>query len=420
MADADTRHCGGDRDWPGHARDWPGGARAARSRRAGTGVHAMKRDGDRDQEIAWRLTNSPAVVMEARDLIEWTGGGTDACLLARRGLEFQLGSGPDSIGEWAWRQAARESRLAGLLEQADTLGKIADTSAVLAAASTEWRGRYVARPATASERTDAALLASGRVRLQGRGPERGVDGAVYAPATVTGLGGASSPVVVVTTHAGTREVVAGFEHGYQRAAWLRDRVTGVTSASPGSLSPVSLGSCLDGHASRTALEEQVLASHLLGGGTGAEPGGQFAPRAFTTYARSEIYLAWRTVMSRSGGPGASPGDGAAPEAAVREELSRRLLRAPGWAAPHVGWPHGQLALAYLDRLAATPVTAEQGKAAARALLLADTVAAQLAGSGLPGASRAMRQEPRRGGLAEARFEIPRQRGPGDPGIAPSL
>ena len=121
--------------------------------------------------------------------------------------------------------------------------------------------------------------------------------------------------------------------------------------------------------------------------TGGDPG-QFATRAFTTYARSECYLAWHAV-ARDG----APGEGRVVAGAVRAELARRLLRAPGWAAGYVGWPFGELALAYAGRLAATPVSDVQGKAAARELIREDRQAAEIASRAWPASSRTVRLVP---------------------------
>lgn len=123
--------------------------------------------------------------------------------------------------------------------------------------------------------------------------------------------------------------------------------------------------CVTGPACRTRHEERVLAwllqdENITHPGTPALP-----PGTFTTHSRDEIYQAWRAAAEAGGtAPGA---------ARVRHELTRRMLRAPSWAASFAGRPFGQTCLAYLDRLTITPVTRGQGEEAANELARADTV-----------------------------------------------
>ena len=363
-----------------------------------------------------RLIRAPGIGGEARELIRHAGGGTDSCLRARRIVEYELNAGPDGIGEWVFREAAAVLRAADRAAESEALAGIADTSGLLAAVSREWHGRYLGRPLTVAERVDAGLVHSECVRLGGRHPRPGDDGALYAPGSITGPGGGPHPVAVVFTHAGTAEVVTGFRHEHEQAAWLSSR--GLDTLNPAA-EPLAMA--LDGPWCRTVREELVLAwllrgGHPASGEQGCDPG-QLAARAFTTYARSECYLAWRAV-ARDGEQGA---DGAV-AGAVRAELARRLLRAPGWAAEYVGWPFGELALAYAGRLAATPVSDVQGKTAARELIREDKQAAEIASRASPASSRAVRLVPRPHPGQTGRVRLPWQRrldGPA-PGCAPRM
>ena len=60
---------------------------------------------------------------------------------------------------------------------------------------------------------------------------------------------------------------------------------------------------------------------------------------------------------------------------IAEAFGRRLLRAPGTAAEDIGWPGATRAMAYLQRLAATPVTEAQARSSAEAIAQADAAAA---------------------------------------------
>jgi hypothetical protein len=116
-------------------------------------------------------------------------------------------------------------------------------------------------------------------------------------------------------------------------------------------------------------------------------------RTFRSHARAEIWLAWREAGRRSQEPDLSE---------VREALFRRMLRAPGWAARYVGWPVGQLAGAYLDRLAATRVTLAGAQHAARQITL-DNAGTIPAGQGRrAGPRRAAVQERSQGTIAAPR------------------
>jgi hypothetical protein len=87
-----------------------------------------------------------------------------------------------------------------------------------------------------------------------------------------------------------------------------------------------------------------------------------APGSMTTHLRAEALAAWQRLAADGGGP---------PLDIVATRYARSLLRAPSWAAGDIGWPGATRALAYLDRLAATPVTEPQARAAAAFLATAD-------------------------------------------------
>jgi hypothetical protein len=145
-------------------------------------------------------------------------------------------------------------------------------------------------------------------------------------------------------------VVTGFADAGARDDWIEDRA-------PGRTGPLAI--CDTGPWCRAVLEERVLAWLLSNGGGSGEG---WRPQTFTTYSRSEIFLAWRAASGNSRYRGS---------ASVEAELRSRLLRAPAWAAPDIGWPYGQDAVAYLHRLAATPVTLAQAQAAALELVRMD-------------------------------------------------
>lgn len=315
-----------------------------------------------DSHFTKRLGSDPALVALAATSIDGAYGETNGRLFARRYLETELGAGPDGIGEWAYREAAGVLRSRGHAAEAQALAAIADTSGLLAESAARWAGRYAARPVTAAEREGLRLIEEHAVRpvtdpdvVQGGG--LGADGARYTPAAATAPGGAPVPAVIITTHAGTAEVVTGFGPGFSRDDWLADRLDLALSPAAAVASPgLPLRSSAEGPACRTAREERALA-WLLTGCPGSLRTRQLGERSFTSCTRAEIYLAWRDLRARAAVP---PG-----AAAVREELACRLLRAPGWAATFTGWPYGHLALAYFDRLAATPVSDLQGRAACR-------------------------------------------------------
>jgi hypothetical protein len=369
-----------------------------------------------DRQRGRRLMPRPAdflpAAAEALRIIAERGDDTDAWLLARRAAEYELRAGPDGgLTGQVYRDAAAALREFGHEAEAAGLEAIAATSTHLDQASLSWRARYEGRPMTTAEQADFELLENGSIQPYQPNKTAGTDGAFYSAANRVEPSAAASPVVIVTTPAATLEIITGFRDENQQTAWLADRTA---PGSTGPDQPAPLASCLSGPACRTAREEQVLARLVQHG----DPGGELTTRlltwTFCTYARSETYLAWCT----------SAGDTARPETAqIRTELARRLLRAPGWAADYVGWPFGQRALAYFDRLAATPVTRDQATAAARELVREDTEAMKLASHRTP--LPWTRQAPRRPERSAAPPAAPRppqlQRPSGHaPGITPRM
>jgi hypothetical protein len=253
-----------------------------------------------------------------------------------------------------YRDASWELRDAGDEAAAGAVTGIAAAVRELGSFRSDWERRYEARPRTRAQREADGMLASCRVRRADAAGLGGIDGALY---TRAGFRLYSStvvePVVVVTTLAGTTEVVTGFRGQRERDAWLADRSPGRDGA---------LVSALDGPSCRAAREELVLARLLRH----QRPGVVLdwpRPETFTTYSRSEIFQAWHDAP-----PGAT-----APQ--VAGQLDRRLLRAPSWGDCDVGAPGARTAPAYLHRLAATPVTEARAAAALHDLAVEDATPA---------------------------------------------
>jgi hypothetical protein len=123
-----------------------------------------------------------------------------------------------------------------------------------------------------------------------------------------------------------------------------------------------------------------------------------APATFTTHLRAELFTALRWVTAAGGTPGYS---------VIAEAYGRRLLRAPAAVAADIGWPDATRAMAYLHRLATTPVTGAQAEAAATLLATADATAASQARQQLTAAAPAARHAP-------AVPPVPGERGPLQP------
>ena len=307
-----------------------------------------------------RLLDDPGLIDAVA--AELTSGGHDmaACLRARWMLHEALGLNPTEIvRDSAFLVAARALDGIGDPGAAQAIRALADTGSELNKGSREWGSRYTGRPQTAHERADAQLLAAGWVTRQAPPQaEMGADGARYEAATLAPRAGrASGEIAIVTTSAQTTEIVAPFTGAAQRDAWIDDRLRG----REGPLASWSAGpSC------RTTREEQVLAWALRHSEGSVAAGDGWRPRSFTTHTRSEIFAAWVTVSRNSSG---RPSMGE-----VEDELERRLLRAPGWAAPETGWPPGQAAISYLRRLAATDVSLPEAMRAAGWLIREDRAA----------------------------------------------
>jgi hypothetical protein len=343
--------------------------------------------------LARGLLDDQALLSEVLTVARGDGDPADAFARAHAVLARRFGTDRvRDISDGEYRDAARELAGAGEPVAALAVTGIAAAGAELEAVRAEWEERYVARPQTWALRDALDLLASGRARRTDPDGVAGLDGAWYQKADFRLYSSAfRDPAVVVTTISGAVEVVTAFASEKARDGWLADRACGGTGP---------LVSALDGPPSRAAREEIALAGLLRNGRPAAEPPGRLRPETFTTYSRSEIYLAWRD---------AAPGSTVA-EVAAR--LERRLLRAPDWGAVDVGERGQRTAPGYLQRIAATPVTEEQAGAALDALLSED--ATLVASARPPAASTAIRPAPRAVSLIS-----PPRPGP-EPGPAPRM
>jgi hypothetical protein len=301
--------------------------------------------------VARRMLDDPGLARTVLQTLAAGRNGVDARLRARRYVETRLGVGPkDGISDASYRRAAAALKNTGQAAEAEALEAIASVGAELRAAHREWRDRYANRPRTEAEVRAMTWMSGGRIRTAGNEGVTGADGAWYHVADLMTESG-TVPAVVMTTRSGFVEVVDGFAADSAMRAWLRDRARGRTGP---------LASCATGPACRAMWEEQVLAWLLQNGGGSGEG---WRPQAFTTYSRSEIFLAWRAVSQ-----GTFSG---ADIRLVEGELDRRLLRAPGWAIAEIGWPRGQNTIAFLGRLAVTAVTTTTAQLAARQLVSQD-------------------------------------------------
>jgi hypothetical protein len=156
-------------------------------------------------------------------------------------------------------------------------------------------------------------------------------------------------------------------------AWLRSRAPDATGPLLTSVNGPALP--------RTVKEEEVLARLLRAPGEAAAFAVLLDPGQWTTHLRAELFTTLRWLTSGGGNPGYS---------VVAEAFTRRLLRAPGWAADDIGWPDATRAMTYLQRLAATTVTAGQARLAAEALARGDAVAVSATQSRLAADVRAGR------------------------------
>jgi hypothetical protein len=337
----------------------------------GTGAGAA----DGADWLAAQAAQRPRAVTRAGQIIAAGGRSNDACLHARQFLERALGAGPDAVFTFTdYRQAADWLHGARRAEHGDILETLASTDAELRAARPAWEQRYAGRPETAAERDAGAQIRTGAVVERGEAGQ-GVDGAWYTRAWYTR---SSRPAIVVTTSALTEEVVA-FASTDDAGNWLKTR-------DPAATGP--LVTTATGPFTRAAREEELLAFLVRQPGDARSISPLVSPRTWTTHLRAELFEALQWLTSGGGRPGFG---------VVAEAFTRRLLRAPGWAAGDIGWPGASRAMAYLQRLAATPVTAAQAFTAAQKLAGADAAALSpapgISPSFVPGATTAQRKPP---------------------------
>jgi hypothetical protein len=310
-----------------------------------------------DSTGAWLAAlalGSPQEIATAMRLIAAGGRSNDACLHARQFLEHALGAaGQRPLTGADYRHAANLLDGGGHAPLGTVMESLAWVDGELHAAAPAWHGRYAARPQTQPERAAENQIRHGDVVESGHAGQ-GTDGAHYARAYYPRSG---KPAVVITTSAMTEEIV-NFANTADAAGWLASRSAGVTGP---------LRTSATGPASRTAREEELLAFLVREPGSAARLAGMAGPATFTTHLRAELFTALRWVTAAGGTPGYS---------VIAEAYGRRLLRAPAAAADDIGWPDATRAMAYLHRLATTPVTGAQAEAAATVLATVDAAARQ--------------------------------------------
>lgn len=313
---------------------------------------------DLGEYLAHHLVTRPGLMAAVnRTVAEYTPANRDiskqeALLRARQFLECALRRHPGlEFRQDHYWQAAGTLHRAGLHEDAYLLYGLGTLDSELRAYRRRWDERYAARPLSADERRAAIQLASGRVRELGA-KRLGVDGAAYTPGVCLDLRAGRS-CVIVRNSAAIAEVVT-FEGEGEAGAWLWDR-------SRGEDGPLAVTRA--GLACRAVREEHVLAwlmRYPRDGGISLLVG----PGTWTTHLRAVLHTAIRSVWNWERlTPG--PRD-------VFLMYQSQLLRAPGWAADDIGWPHARHAVRYFHRLAATRVTAADAYAAALTLASADT------------------------------------------------
>jgi hypothetical protein len=307
---------------------------------------------DTGQWLCGRAEHDPALAGRAARYLAGEHRSNDACLKARRYLEHYWEIDPAFTPSGAdYRRAAHLLEAAGQPALAEFFDQIAGTDAELQAAAQAWTARYAQRPGGPAEQVLAGQLSDGTITLAGD-VVRGVDGACYQPGTsAADPARPGEPVIVVTTMT-SRELVTGFATGQAAAGWLADRARAGRSR-PLADPPVE-------HLPRLTLEEHVLAWLLRHPKWLPDIGPGLRARLWTADCRAEIDAALRTATSR---------DQRAGYFQVEAELGRRMLRAPGWAAEHVGWPFGHWAQAYLRRLDDTTVSEDTARRAFQALTL---------------------------------------------------
>lgn len=313
-------------------------------------------------ELTWHLMQDPDVIEAVSAELQAGNYSYKARLHARWTLYEAIGCSPDEIiRDAAFTAAARDLDRAGDPDAAQVVRELENTGAELTKASREWSSRYTGRPQTAREQTDAQILAAGQVirRTPGQA-EMGADGARYEAATMRpGPGRTPGEIALVTTSAGTVEIVAPFAGAALRDAWIKDRLRDAN----GPLSSWDIGP-----GSRTTREEQMLAWAMRhGDGTTAAQGGWRAS-SFLSHLRSELFLAWVTASEKAGGR--------AKLAEVEDELEWRMLRSPWWGSLEAGGRRGDAAISYLHRLAQSEVSTPQAMRSAQWLIQQDRQAAR--------------------------------------------
>jgi hypothetical protein len=303
--------------------------------------------------MAQSLANQDKLATAMR-LIAAGNRSNDACLHARQFLEHALDAARGRpLTSADYRHAADLLDGDGHAALSTVMESLAGVDGELHAAAPAWQHRYAARPQTQPERAAADQIRTGDVIESGHAGQ-GIDGAHYARAYYPRSG---KPAVVITTSALTEEIV-NFANTADAAAWLASRSAGITGP---------LRTTATGPSSRTAREEELLAYLIREPAAASGLAGAAGPATFTTHLRAELFTAWRWVTAAGGAPGYS---------VIAEAFGRRLLRAPVTAATDIGWPDATRAMAYLNRLATTPVTAAQAEGAATVLAAVDNAARQ--------------------------------------------
>lgn len=308
--------------------------------------------------LANQAAQDQATVSRAARYVSAGHRSNDACLQARRYLEWRWRLDPLRLpGEQAWRDAAVTAERRGNTMAASVLHAGADVDSELRAIAAAWITRHSASPVTGSEEVLARLLADGIVRPSGT-PVPGVDGSMYQLAEAQPAPGYPAELAVLITTMTGRELAAGFAEASAALAWMSGRARAEENHSRArhrSLEAPALE-----HLPRVTLEEHALAWALRHSGTLSAAGVELAELTWTADCRREIAAALHTATSRRNQAGA--GD-------VAAQLTRRMLRAPGWAADQIGWPAGAWIQHYLTRLSATPVTETAARHAIAVLTL---------------------------------------------------
>jgi hypothetical protein len=175
---------------------------------------------------------------------------------------------------------------------------------------------------------------SGAFRSYGCRPWRGADGSRYAFFRAEGMPGGPLPAVGIRTSAGQDEALV-FHQESDARQWLANRGSAATG-------PLRTTADDGGPSTRTVYEEELLARLLKDPDEPALTGLIPDIAMFTSHLRAELY--WAVTRWEPG--------------QVREKFADAMLGAPGWALRETGWD-ARRALAYLDRLQATPVTPAQ-------------------------------------------------------------